>query len=154
MSNKNTTIQELISSIGQTIDHICKEIKDLDVVLCLDGASDWLRLSNGGHLKKTYVYTSLSEQELPAYLKKLDADFSSKDITIINNIRCTTIEQTLLDMLEYYSDGIVCSQRIIESLANYYDTNKNFNRIVDKMNEKQRSSFEELKEYAIHFYEE
>lgn len=152
MLNKNTSIETLISRVRTTIDTICNKIKELniDVILCLEGASDLLVLSNGGHIDYVNVYTNLSDNELPKYLKKVDIDFSNKEIININGIKCTSQEQIILDMLEF--NDLVSIQNLIEALANYYDFDNSFIGITKRMNNKQMEVFNKYKIDAMEYY--
>lgn len=66
-----------------------------------------------------------------------------------NGLICTTINQTIIDLLEQNGD----EQIITKSLANYYDEhNESFNGL--DMPEHLQSRFEKFRNWALQYYEE
>lgn len=124
------------------------------ILLCLESAADFLSLSNGTlYLCNITAYTSIDQKIDGFELRYLPDCFKSKQYIEREGIYCTTVEQTLLDLLEYEHD--IDIQNLLESLSKYYYThNETFNGLEKQMNSAQLQAFEKWKQDAIDYYTE
>ncbi len=120
----------------------------VECVLAFDTAADFLGLTNGGYRALAQIFVSKkqniegTEQILVPSLKELVCEER-------NGLICTTVNQTIIDLLERNGDG----QIITESLANYYDEHhESFDGL--KVPKHLQPSFEKYKTSAVEYYEE
>jgi len=115
-------------------DYYIENLIGTDRVLCKESAAEFLNLSNGNFSTDIYFYSS--------------EESFGKEIIIKRGIKCTSINQTINDLLmEPGSDG----QILLESLSNYYyEHNKSFEGLVIK--DENMKCFIELRQDAIDYY--
>lgn len=129
-------------------DQLRSLLANVECVLALDTAADYLGLTNGGYRDVAQIFVSIkqniegTDQILVPSLEKLECEER-------NGLVCTTENQTIIDLLEQNGDV----QIITESLANYYDEhNESFNGL--NMPEHLQSRFEKYRKWALEYYEE
>lgn len=123
-----------------------------EVMICLETAADYLGLSNLGYSSKCTVY-SAHKVEQDGIATVIEDAFNTKNYTVVNEVACTTPEQTILDMIDYHNDIDV--QILLESLSNYYYMhNESFDDIECLMDTKQREVFNSYFQDAIDYYTE
>lgn len=100
-----------------SIDSILNTIlKNEKVILCRETAAAYLGLSNGWGIPLRF-YTTNKNIINSAYIKGYTVkDLAELETVSINNVLCTSKEQTILDLLRYNSS----IQEILESISNYY----------------------------------
>ena len=136
-----------------TLDSICQTIAEAGlqdkVILCLGSAAGMLRISNLCSTTVVYVFTELSQEELPERVKKVEMDYKNKAITVVEGFTCTTAEQSILDMLTLETD--VGNEDLYESLYTYYVEHvQSFQGLIDQMDSHQKAVFELYRDDAIH----
>lgn len=108
-----------------------------DLVLCKESAAEYLNLSNG------------TFEEYITFYEKNQAE--GKEVVFINEIYCTSINQTFNDLL---SDPESDDQVILESLSNYYfEHHKNFAGLTFFTPEI-ATRFQSFKQDAIEYYKD
>ena len=136
-----------------TLDSICQTIAEAGlkdkVVLCLGSAAGMLRISNLCSTTVVYVFTELSQEELPERVKKIEMDYKNKATTVVDGFTCTTAEQSILDMLSLETD--VGNEDLCESLYTYYWCyEQSFTELVNQMDSHQKAVFKLYEDDAIH----
>lgn len=123
-------------------------LSNVECVLAFDTAADFLGLTNGGYRSAVQIFVDKmqnikgTEQTLVSSLETLECEER-------NGLRCTTVNQTIIDLLKQNGD----EQIITESLANYYDDhNESFDGL--DIPEYLQPRFEKYKEWAVEYYEE
>lgn len=115
-------------------DYYIEKLIGTDRVLCKESAAEFLNLSNGNFSTDIYFY-SLEES-------------SSKEVIIKRGIKCTSINQTINDLLMGPGSD---EQILLESLSNYYyEHNESFDGLVIK--DENMKYFNELRQDAIDYY--
>ena len=128
-------------------DYLRNLLLKFDCILCYETAADYLGFSNGGYREYASIYVT-KKQDIKGTKEILISSFSNIDYIEKNGLKVTTINQTIIDMLENNCD----EQIIIESLANYLDEYKNFNAL--KIPTALKNEFKKFKKRAEIFYEE
>ena len=124
-------------------------------IVCLETAADFNGISNGGILTNTFkVYISepirVNDNVKAIVLRNC---FNTKKYDTIHGVNVTTIEQTILDLIDNADN--VDPQNLLESLANYYyDNNESFDSLTRTMNQRQLEILDSWKDDAISYYEE
>lgn len=122
---KSETNQSYTPGKLQGIQDICRLVKEQGlqdkIIFCRIAATDVLGISCGGLLFEAPVYTNLLQIKLPDYLIKVSNIDVSREYVEKNGFKCTSIVQTLKDLLDY-AQTIGC-QELYESLRWYYDQN-------------------------------
>ena len=105
-----------------------------DYVLCKESAAEYLNLSNGNFGRNIEYYS----------------EAAGRDVIEIDGILCTSINQTINDLLE---DKDSDEQVLLESLSNYYfENNESFDGI--KIADINRKRFAEIEQAAISYYDD
>lgn len=129
-------------------DQLRNLLANVECVLALDTAADFLGLTNGGYRDVAQIFVNKkqnikgTEQILVPSLEKLECEER-------NGLVCTTENQTIINLLELNGD----EQIITESLANYYDEHSESFDGLD-IPEHLQSRFEKYREWALEYYEE
>ncbi len=104
-------------------DQLRNLLADVECVLAFDTAADFLGLTNGGYRSAVQIFVN-KKQKIDGTEQILVSSLEALACEERNGLVCTTINQTIIDLLEQNGD----EQIIMESLANYYDAhNESFN---------------------------
>lgn len=129
-------------------DYIRRLLENVDCVVALETAADYLGLSNGGYRPyvQIYVKNTVGIEGVREYVVD---DFDKMEYASINGLKCTTENQTIVDLMESNGD----EQIITESLANYYDMHgESFAGL--SIPEHLLSGFQKYCQWAMEYYEE
>ena len=122
----------------------------LDCILCLETAADYLGLSNGGMTNKISVY-SVAKIEVDGIECIIVPNYEGIKHEASLDIQCTTVEQTLVDILKYDRD----SQAIMESLSNYYfEHGESFDELISTLPSEIITTFERYRVDSVEYYNE
>ena len=110
-----------ITAVAIYNDYLRDLLKNSDCILAYDTAADYLGLTNGGYRPVAQIF-SKTKTGITGVQEKLADDFQNIEYTTINGLNCTTVNQTIIDLL--YNDGD--EQIIVKSPANYYDMHNAF----------------------------
>lgn len=125
--------------------HLLANVK---CVLAFDTAADFLGLTNGGYRPRAQIFVD-KKQDIDGTEQILVSSLEALESEERNGLRCTTVNQTIIDLLEQNGD----EQIITESLANYYDEhNESFDGLV--IPEHLLPRFEKYGLWAMEYYEE
>lgn len=117
-------------------------------VLTFDTAADFLGLTNGGYRSVVQIFVD-KKQNIEGTEQTLVPSLETLECEEHNGLKCTTVSQTIIDLLEQNGD----EQIITESLANYYEENsESFDGLVIPAH--LQSRFEKYRVWAIEYYEE
>ena len=117
-------------------------------VLAFDTAADFLGLTNGGYRSVVQIFVD-KKQNIEGTEQTLVPSLETLKYEERNGLKCTTVSQTIIDLLEQNGD----EQIITESLANYYEENsESFDGLVIPAH--LQSRFEKYRVWAIEYYEE
>ena len=129
-------------------DQLRNLLADVECVLALDTAADFLGLTNGGYRSAAQIFVN-KKQKIDGTEQILVSSLEALACEERNGLVCTTINQTIIDLLEQNGD----EQIIMESLANYYDAhNESFDGL--EVPEHLKARFEKYKTWAVEYYEE
>lgn len=129
-------------------DQLRNLLANVECVLAFDTAADFLGLTNGGYRAVAQVFVN-KKQNIEGIEQILVSSLEDLDCEERNGLMCTTINRTIIDLLEQNGD----QQIITESLANYYDEhNESFDGL--EIPEHLQSRFEKYKAWATEYYEE
>lgn len=129
-------------------DYLRNQLGKIECVLAFDTAADYLGLTNGGYREKAQIYVKKHQMVNDAEQITVSS-FSDKEYQNVNGLMCTTINQTIIDLLEQNGD----EQIITESLANFYEEhNESFNEL--HIPEHLQKRFQKYSEWAKEYYEE
>ena len=129
-------------------DQLRNLLANVECVLALDTAADFLGLTNGGYRDVAQIFVS-EKQDIEGTEQILVPSLENLECEERNGLVCTTINQTIIDLLEQNGD----EQIITESLANYYEEN---NESFDGLNMPKHLQlrFEKYRDWALEYYEE
>jgi len=131
------------------VEYISGVVSGSDCVLAFETAADFLGINNGiaWHRPSLFVY-SLQPIELDGVQCIVLDSYEALEIQEIGGIRCTSVRQTIFDLLRYDRDD----QVILESLADwYFDHNESYEGL--DVPEDIRSIFDSYADDAIHYYD-
>ncbi len=129
-------------------DQLRNLLANVECVLALDTAADFLGLTNGGYRDVAQIFVS-EKQDIEGTEQILVPSLENLECEERNGLVCTTINQTIIDLLEQNGD----EQIITESLANYYDEhNESFDGL--NMPKHLQLRFEKYRDWALEYYEE
>ena len=129
-------------------DQLRNLLADVECVLALDTAADFLGLTNGGYRSAVQIFVN-KKQNIDGTEQILVPSLETLVCEERNGLLCTTVNQTINDLLEQNGD----EQIIMESLANYYDAhNESFDGL--EVPEHLKARFEKYKTWAVEYYEE
>ncbi|GHV47667.1 hypothetical protein FACS189499_05570 [Clostridia bacterium] len=125
-------------------------LKDRDVVLCHTSALECLG-QFPGYVNETQidVYSKIREpyENINCYV--VDG-FDDLDIVNIAGLRCTSLNQTVNDMLRDYD--VIDEQSLVQALADYYNRNGgSFNGL--QIAAEYADRFNAIKDWAVEFYD-
>lgn len=93
-------------------DHLRNILNEVPCILAFDTAADYLGLTNGGYREKAQIFVTEEYPSTDVEQIKISS-FSEKDFQNRQGLLCTTVNQTIVDLLEKNGD----EQIITESLA-------------------------------------
>ena len=129
-------------------DQLRRLLANVRCVLAFDTAADFLGLTNGGYRAVVQIFVD-KKQNIEGTEQTLVPSLETLKYEERNGLKCTTVSQTIIDLLEQNGD----EQIITESLANYYEENsESFDGLVIPAH--LQSRFEKYRVWAIEYYEE
>lgn len=129
-------------------DYLRKLLSEIPCILAFDTAADYLGLTNGGYREKAQIFVTEGQPVTDTEQIRINS-FAEKECLNRQGLLCTTINQTLVDLLERDGD----EQIITESLANYYEEyGQSFSQLEIPKHLKER--FNKYSEWAMEYYEE
>ena len=129
-------------------DQLRRLLANVRCVLAFDTAADFLGLTNGGYRAVVQIFVD-KKQNIEGTEQTLVPSLETLECEEHNGLKCTTVSQTIIDLLEQNGD----EQIITESLANYYEENsESFDGLVIPAH--LQSRFEKYRVWAIEYYEE
>ena len=129
-------------------DQLRSLLANVRCVLAFDTAADFLGLTNGGYRALAPIFAD-KKQNIEGTEQTLVPSLETLKCEEHNGLKCTTVNQTIIDLLEQNGD----EQIITESLANYYEeNNESFDGLKIPMH--LQSRFEKYRVWAIEYYEE
>lgn len=142
---KSITSEDYIS----TVEWLKTVVQDCELILCEVSALEYLELFNGYmNESKIQVYAKDKGQFSNMEYNVVDS-FDGIDYFVSDGVMCTTLNQTINDMLANYDN--IDELAFLEALSNYYFSNNNsFDNLVIKS--KNIGLFNQLKEKAITYY--
>ena len=122
-----------------------------DLILRYTSALEYLQLF-GGYLRETLIDVYAKEPGEYENINYMIVDsFDGIDYFQSGNVLCTTVDQTVNDMLENFDN--IDEQPLLEGLSCYYYTHdKSFDGLSIKPENMER--FNEVKDWAIEYYDE
>jgi len=96
-------------------DYLINLLKGVECILAYDTAADFLGLTNGGYNPAAQIFVQ-KEQNIEGTEQIVIPSFQNKEYMEKDGLLCTTINQTIIDLLEQNGE----EQVIVESLSNYY----------------------------------
>lgn len=129
-------------------DYLRNLLESIECVLAFDTAADYLGLTNGSYREKAQIFVENYQQIKDTEQIRISS-FSDKEYQQVRGLMCTTVNQTIVDLLEQNGD----KQIITESLANYYEENgESFDGL--HIPEHLQERFNKYSEWAKEYYEE
>lgn len=129
-------------------DYLRQILSNKECVLAFDTAADFLGLTNGGIRQEAQIFVT-EQQDIKGTQEFLIPSFEQLEWKEYHGLLCTTINQTIIDLLEQNGD----EQIITESLANYYEEhNGSFKDLQIPKHLEER--FRKYSQWAIEYYEE
>jgi hypothetical protein len=122
-------------------------VRNVDCIVAMESAASYLGIDNMPNRDVLFVY-SLEQLNIKGVVCTIVDSFDSIDFIEQNGIRCTSVKQTIYDLLRYDRDD----QVIQESLADYYyshDESFDGLDIPDDIID----IFESYREDSIHYYD-
>lgn len=129
-------------------DQLRRLLTNVKCVLAFDTAADFLGLTNGGHRSVAQIFVE-KKQDIIGTEQILVPSLEAIECEECNGLICTTINQTIVDLLEQNGD----EQIIMESLANFYNEHNESFSALEIPNHLQ-SRFEKYRVWAMEYYEE
>lgn len=129
-------------------DYLRALLGKIECILAFDTAADYLGLTNGGYREKAQIYVK-NNQQIEDTEQITISSFADKEYQQVRGLRCTTVNQTIVDLLEQDGD----EQIITESLANYYEEHEGSFAGLH-IPEHLQHRFVKYSEWAKEYYEE
>lgn len=127
-------------------DYLRDLLRDKDCILACDTAADYLGLTNGGQRERAKIYVT-RKLDIPNTEQIFVPSFSSIPVSKHRGLRCTTVNRTIIDLLEQEGD----EQIIMEALSYYYyKHNESFEGLT--IPARLQQSFEKYREWAMDYY--
>ncbi len=119
------------------------------LILCKVSALEYLELFVG-YMKEKYIYVYAREKGKDENIEyNIINNFDEIDYVQFGNVLCTSVSQTINDMLREFENTDV--QALVEALSNYYDMhNESFEGLDIKV--ENMKTFDYIKEWAINYY--
>ena len=130
-------------------DYLRDLLKDAPCILAYDTAADYQGLSNGSSFHEAaHIYVQ-SPLHIEGTREHIIPSFDTVEHEMRNGLLCTTVNQTINDLLRADGDN----QVIQESLATVYYTNgESFDSL--RIDDDLLLAFEHYKDWAIEYYDE
>ena len=130
-------------------DYLRDLLKDAPCILAYDTAADYLGLSNGSSFHEAaHIYVQ-SPLHIDGTREHIVPSFDTVEHEMRNGLLCTTVNQTINDLLRADGDN----QVIQESLSTVYYTNgESFDSL--RIDDDLLLAFEHYKDWAIEYYDE
>ncbi len=129
-------------------DYLRKLLSEIPCILAFDTAADYLGLTNGGYREKAQIFVTEEQPTTDTEQTRIES-FAEKECQNRQGLLCTTVNQTIVDLLERDGD----EQIITESLANYYEEHgQSFEEL--EIPEHLKDRFEKYSTWAMAYYEE
>lgn len=120
-----------------------------ELVLCRVSALECLQLFNGYFGEKTIDVYARQKDEYENINYHIVDTFDSIDIIRFDNILCTSVNQTINDMLRDLDN--IDEQPLVEALNEYYfDHGKSFDGLIIAPENRER--FDAVKDWAIEYH--
>ena len=130
-------------------DYLRDLLKDAPCILAYDTAADYLGLSNGSSFHEAADIYVVSSLNLKRTREHIIPSFDTVDYERRNGLLCTTVNQTINDLLRADGDN----QVIQESLADVYFSNgESFDSL--HIEKELLPRFEKYKVWAMEYYDE
>ena len=130
-------------------DYLRDLLKDAPCILAYDTAADYLGLSNGSSFHEVADIYVLSPLNLNGTREHIIPSFDTVDYERRNGLLCTTVNQTINDLLRADGDN----QVIQESLADVYFSNgESFDSL--HIEKELLPRFDKYKVWAMEYYDE
>ena len=147
MANISKTSEDYISHRAWFRD----VVGNTSLVLCHTSALECLQLFVGYVNEKNIDVYSKEKGVYDNFNYRIMNDFNKIDIVKIGNIKCTTFNQTVNDMLNDFDN--TDEQALAEALSNYYyDNNESFSKL--KIKPENMKNFNYMKDWAVEYYNE
>ncbi len=127
-------------------DYLRRLLGNEECILACDTAADYLGLTNGGRRDRVQIYV-VRRLDIPGTEQIVIPSLAGVAAEECRGLRCTTVNQTIIDLLERDGD----EQVITESLANFYEEHEeSFADLIipDFLTER----FEQYKDWAMEYY--
>lgn len=133
-----------------TYNHYLRDLlKDAPCILALDTAANYLGLSSGSLYNETAHIYVLEPLHIEGTTEHIIPSFDMVEHECRNRLLCTTVNQTINDLLRADGDN----QVIQESLATvFFDNNKSFHSL--HIQHELRDAFEHYRSWAVAYYNE
>lgn len=129
-------------------DYLIDLLKGKECMLAYDTAADFLGLTNDADSPTAQIFV-LKEQDIEGTEQIVIPSFENKEYMEEDGLFCTTVNQTIIDLLEKNGE----EQVIVESLSNYYfEHGESFEGLqIPKHVQKQ---FDKYSVWAVEYYDE
>lgn len=122
-----------------------------DMILRCTSALEHLQLFSGYMKEKKIEVYAKQRGEYENIDYRIVDTFDGIDFVRIGEVLCTSVKQTVNDMLDEFDD--IDEQSLIEGLSRYYHTNNNsFDELYIKPENIER--FNSVKDWAVEYYDE
>lgn len=129
-------------------DYLLNLLKGKECILAYDTAADFLGLTNGGYRPAAQIFVQ-EEQNIKGTEQTVIPSFSAKEYVEKDGLLCTSVNQTIIDLLEQRGD----EQILTESLANYYfEQGESFAGL--KIPKHLKNQFNKYSIWAVEYYDE
>ena len=124
-------------------------LRDKDVVLCHTSALEWLGQFPGYVNENQIDVYAIKREPYENINWRLVDGFDGIEIVNIAGLRCTSLNQTVNDMLRDYDE--IDEQSLVQALADYYYENKkSFDGL--RIAPQYADRFNAIKDWAVEFY--
>lgn len=125
-------------------------VGDTNLIVCRRSALEFLELFVGYTNEAEIEVYALYAGECENVVYHVVPSFDDIDIIRIGDVYCTSVDQTINDLLSDYDN--VDEQSLVEALSSYYYSHENSFRGLSIRKENQQI-FEKLSRWAIEYYE-
>jgi hypothetical protein len=123
----------------------------MDMILRRTSALEFLQLFSGYMREKKIDVYARQQGEFENINYHIVDTFDGIDFVCFDNVLCTSVNQTVNDMLDDFDD--IDEQSLVEGLSRYYYSNrKSFDGLYIKPENTTR--FNSIKDWAVEYYDE